>query len=109
MVMKVKAITRPGEDEPEQHDGARRNRRRVQTLARYLRRRFDARRSFKLRAAIASRFAPVEPHAHAAAADYLATTLDMINQLHDSNPGKEFGALSDYPQSLHFNHGRLSA
>jgi hypothetical protein len=87
----VKALTRHDDEPPPQ---TRRKRGETEgefkRLARYLWRPFEARQSFRLRAAIASRYAPIEPAAHAVAANYLATTLDMLNQL-DSDLGSDYG------------------
>ena len=75
----MKAITRSDdEDEPAQRRRRGETEGEFRRFARYMWRRFDARRSFRLRAAIASRFAPIEPEVHATA--YLVTTLDMLNK-----------------------------
>jgi hypothetical protein len=97
----IKAITRPADEEPEQKTKRRRGdtEGEFKRLARYLRRRVDARRSFRSRAAIASRFVPLDPEAHAVAAEYLTTTLDMLNQLDDGagiDLGDDFVAISHF-------------
>jgi hypothetical protein len=83
----VKALLRPDEDAPEQEPHRRRGETEgeFKRLARYLWRRFNARQGFRLRAAIARRYAPIEPQAHAVAADYLTDTLDMLTQLDCGN------------------------
>ncbi|MGE0280197.1 MAG: hypothetical protein AB7P20_06235 [Rhizobiaceae bacterium] len=101
--MAVKAVTvREDEAEPKERrkgeaDGA------FQRLARTFSRRFDVRRSFRGRAAIASRYTPIDPEAHAVGTGYLSDTLDMLHRLDgspDSEHGGTFNAIS-YLQSPH--------
>ena len=60
-------------------------------MARYLWRRCDVRQSFKGRAAIASRYAPIDREAYAVATKYLSGTLDMLDRL-DGSPGSDHGS-----------------
>jgi hypothetical protein len=72
-------------------------------MARYLWRRLDVRQSFKGRAAIASRYAPIDREAYAIASKYLSGTLDMLHRLDDS-PGSDHGDEFNAIPNLHSPH-----
>jgi hypothetical protein len=88
----AKAVARVEDEDETEHKTRRGGEREGQfgRMARYLWRRFDVRRSFRLRTAIASRYAPVDPEAYAVATKYLSNTLDMLNRI-DSGPGSDYG------------------
>lgn len=100
----VKALTRCSDDEPPpprrrsgETDGDFRR------LARKFSHRFDVRQSFKLRRAIASRYAPIDPAAHVVAASYLSNTLGMLNGLNDSS-GTDYGGGFNAISNHHTHH-----
>jgi hypothetical protein len=81
----AKAVARGGEDEePEPRRKSGETEGEFRRLARSLWRRSDLRQGFRLWSAITSRYAPIDPAAHAVATEYLANTLDTLNQLDDS-------------------------
>lgn len=66
--------------------------------ARYLWRPFKVRQGFRLRTAIASRYAPIDPAAYTAPTSHLANTLDVLNRMNDdpaSDCGDDFNAISN--------------
>ena len=87
----AKALARSDdEDEPEPRRKSGETEGEFRRLARYLWRRFDARQGFKTWSGITSRYVQIDPAAHAVATEYLASTLDTLNQMNDG-PGADYG------------------
>jgi hypothetical protein len=87
----VKALTRHGdEDEPEPRRKSGETEGEFRRMARYLWRRFEVRQGFKMWSGITSRYVQADPAAYAVASEYLASTLDALNQMNDG-PGADYG------------------
>jgi HAMP domain-containing protein len=86
----AKALAGTEEDEPAPRRKSGESEGEFRRLARYLWRRFDARLGFKMWAGITRRTVAIDPAAHAVAAEYLASSLDTLNQL-DDGPGSDYG------------------
>jgi hypothetical protein len=65
-------------------------------------RRCDIRQGFRLWAALTSRYAPIDPAAHAVATEYLSDSLDMLNQL-DAGNGFDSGGADAVPNPHSLN------
>lgn len=98
----VKALLQKDEDDPRPKPGRRRGETEgeFRRMMRYLARRFDARREFRQRAAITSRFITIPVEARATA--YLADTLDQFSQLDNG-----IDATDDYGEIFDANTQRI--
>jgi hypothetical protein len=100
----AKALAGTEDDEPQPRRKSGDSEGEFRRMARYLWRRLDARQGFKMWAGITSRYVPIDPAAYAVATEYLASTLDTLNQL-DDGPGSDYGG--DFNAISSFNSPHL--
>jgi hypothetical protein len=90
-------------DEPEPRRKSGETEGEFRRMALYLWRRFEVRQGFKTWSGITSRYVQPDPAAYAIATEYLASTLDALNEMNDGTAtdyGDDYNMVSNF-NSLH--------